>query len=100
MGVTKKIIIPLNEIAAIKKCKTLGMMKAIKIDLKSEMAVAGVSNERNKKKSYKFTSFNDCNTTFKILDKLWRNVNPDAEGNGENTEEEDSSDLKSSVSSL
>lgn len=62
VGMNKKIIIPIGDITKLTKTKTLGMIKSIKI------AQQGIN------KNYSFTSFADCDTTFKIIQKLWSNV--------------------------
>lgn len=65
MGITKKIIIPLNDVTKITKAKRLGK-KSIKIEL------------TGKAQSYRFSSFTDSDKTYKIIHKLWGNVSPNA----------------------
>ena len=76
MGITQKLIIPLNDVTKITKAKSLGLLKAIKI------------YQQGKKSSYKFQSFTDCDKTFKIIFKLWSNVSPNAQEDAVHTEEE------------
>ena len=64
MGISKKLIIPLNDVIKITKAKRLGIMKALMI------------YQANKKNSYKFQSFSDTDKTFSIIHKLWQNVSP------------------------
>lgn len=59
LGISKKLIIPLNDVTKITKAKRLGIMKALMI------------YQANKKNSYKFQSFHDLDQTFKIIQRLW-----------------------------
>ena len=62
MGISQKVIIPLNDVTKVKKVKLLGMIKALKI------------YQANRKGSHSFQSFSDTNKTFEIIQKLWMNV--------------------------
>ena len=64
MGISKKLIIPLNDVTKITKAKRLGMIKALKI------------HQNNNKNSYKFQSFSDTDKTYSIIQRLWMNVSP------------------------
>jgi hypothetical protein len=76
MGVTKKVVIPMNDIMKMTKSKVLGVMKAIKLEIKKESVHVQNKESNGLQKEYKFASFNDCDTTYKILEKLWKNVQP------------------------
>ncbi|CDW85958.1 UNKNOWN [Stylonychia lemnae] len=91
MGITKRVIVPLNDVTQVSKAKSLGMIKAIKIYTQAQ---AG------KKSSYKFQSFSDCNKTYKIIQKLWSNVSPYAQQNKDVSEEEDDDDDNQSQMSM
>ena len=62
MGISQKLIIPLNDVTKVTKAKRLGMIKALKI------------YQANVKKSHKFQSFSDTDKTYQIIYKLWKNV--------------------------
>lgn len=87
MGITKKVIVPLNDVTKVTKAKSLGLLKAIKI-----------YTSAGKKNSYKFQSFSDCNKTYKIIHKLWSNVSPNAVQDTGDSEEEDNEDDQSNSS--
>jgi hypothetical protein len=62
MGLSQKLIIPLNDVTKITKAKRLGMIKSLKI------------YQANKKNSHNFQSFSDTDKTYSIIYKLWTNV--------------------------
>jgi len=62
MGISKKLISPLNDVTKITKAKRLGMIKSLKI------------YQANKKNSHNFQSFSDTDKTYSIIYKLWTNV--------------------------
>jgi hypothetical protein len=62
MGISQKLIIPLNDVTKITKAKRLGMIKSLKI------------YQANKKNSHNFQSFSDTDKTYSIIYKLWTNV--------------------------
>lgn len=64
LGISKKLIVPLNDVTKITKAKRLGIMKALQI------------YQANKQNPYKFQSFTDIDKTFKIIQRLWQNVSP------------------------
>jgi len=55
IGISQKLIIPLNDVTKIKKVKLLGMIKALKI------------YQANQKKSHQFRSFSDTDKTYEII---------------------------------
>ena len=71
LGQNKKLIILIKDVTKIVKKKTLGMFKYISIYIPDPSAVA---IKKHKEKSYKFSSFSDCDSTYKILSKLWHNI--------------------------
>eukprot|EP00347_Sterkiella_histriomuscorum_P004839 403358890 len=83
LGITQKVIIPLNDVTQVSKAKSLGMIRAIKIYSQIQ---AG------KSKTYKFQSFSDCTKTFKIIQKLWSNVSPHAKEVNATSEEDNDND--------
>lgn len=68
MGISQKLIIPLNDVTKITKAKRLGMIKSLKI------------YQANKKNSHNFQSFSDTDKTYSIIYKLWTNVSTYAQG--------------------
>ena len=54
---------------------------------------ARIQQEGIKDKKYKFSSFSDCDSTYKIMFKLWKNSSGDYENL--ETEEQDDDDCKS-----
>jgi hypothetical protein len=80
MGISKKLIIPLNDVTKITKAKRLGMINALHI------------YQANKQSPYKFQSFSDINKTYTIISKLWANVSPYATQDTGATSEEDNDD--------
>lgn len=89
MGITKKVIVPLNDVTKVTKAKSIGILKAIKI-----------YTSAGKKNNYKFQSFSDCNKTYKIIHKLWTNVSPNAiQATGESEEEDNDEDQSNSSNS-
>ena len=68
MGISQKLIIPLNDVTKITKAKRLGMIKSLKI------------YQANKKNSHSFQSFSDTDKTYSIIYKLWTNVSTYAQG--------------------
>ncbi|TNV74139.1 hypothetical protein FGO68_gene9547 [Halteria grandinella] len=64
LGISKKLIIPLNDVVKITKAKRLGIMKSLMI------------YHSTQKTPYKFQSFHDVDQTFKIVQRLWSNVSP------------------------
>lgn len=70
MGISKKLIIPMNDVTKVTKAKRLGIIKALKI------------YQTGKKSSYKFTNFTDIDKTYNIIQKLWGNVSSFAKNEG------------------
>ena len=86
MGISQKLIIPLNDVTKITKAKKLGMIKSLKI------------YQANKTKPYSFRSFSDSDKTYAIIYKLWTNVSTYAQGiNDEKSSEEDNEPEEATV---
>jgi hypothetical protein len=77
LGISKKLIIPLNDVTKITKVKRLGIIKALMV------------YHATNKTPYKFQSFHDVDQTFKIVQRLWSNVSPYATDNNALSSEED-----------
>lgn len=78
LGISKKLIVPLNDVTKITKAKRLGIIKSLMI------------YHSTVKTPYKFQSFHDVDQTFKIVQKLWSNVSPyAADSNNAISSEED-----------
>ena len=77
VGISQKLIIPLNDVTKITKAKKLGMIKSLKI------------YQANKKKPYSFQSFSDSDKTYSIIYKLWTNVSTYAQGLQEDAQSEE-----------